>query len=462
MSFSRTPFISSPSPLLQKKKEQKKKEPLFKDIPIWVKKENIYFNKLLQDIEEKNLLESNGSFTRLKEYYDIEDYKSTKKEYLENKLLYELVLDLVNGVKVADSTGNMNEVNKAKCYEIINNLIKCEQIKQNLEMIPNEKNDMLKLEEMKNDIMNRYMEEEVIQNNNNNTINNNDNLLQDNNKKDKDYIIGKEKSLMDLTLNIEDNSFNKDDNDNNENNQAINSLGNVNFSNINTNILGLTEEIVNDKVSVYNKDFIKKAKRLLISDVNLILTSTSNEITHFYYGKKVNDTYTQDMLNAQFNEIPKSVAKELKNINEQLMKIDNNNFILVNLFHDFIKFYCEALGTLYKILIHHKCQKYTELNAAFNNYYSAIIENIFLKLNVLKVEIMESLYTEETISALINIRETFLMKKEEVENQLNILNERLMEYEYAGEEFNELATNYSNIINEIRIMNNDIEKMNQS
>jgi len=54
------------------------------------------------------------------------------------------------------------------------------------------------------------------------------------------------------------------------------------------------------------------------------------------------------------------------------------------------------------------------------------------------------------------------MKKEEVENQLNILNERLMEYEYAGEEFNELATNYSNIINEIRIMNNDIEKMNQS
>jgi len=130
-------------------------------------------------------------------------------------------------------------------------------------MIPNEKNDMLKLEEMKNDIMNRYMEEEVIQNNNNNTINNNDNLLQDNNKKDKDYIIGKEKSLMDLTLNIEDNSFNKDDNDNNENNQAINSLGNVNFSNINTNILGLTEEIVNDKVSVYNKDFIKVSDHLI-------------------------------------------------------------------------------------------------------------------------------------------------------------------------------------------------------
>jgi len=450
MSFSRTPFMS---PFSQKKKETKKKEPLFKDIPSWVKKENVYFNKLLQDIEDKNLLQSNGSFTRIKDYYEIADYKSTKKDYLENKLLYEIVLDLVNGVKVADSTGNMNEVNKAKCYEIINNLIKCEQIKQNLEMIPNEKDDQVKLEEMKNSIMNKFMEEENIQNKNKNSLNDNsqDNVIDDN--------IGRDNSIIDLTSE-EDNS--KIDINKNENNLPLNSIENVNLSDINTNILGLTEETINNKASVYNKDIVKKAKRLLVSDVNLILTSTSNEITRFYYGKKVNDTFTQDMLNTQFNDIPKSVSKESKNIEEQLTKIDNNNFILINLFHDFIKFYCETLETLYKILIYHKCQKYTELNAAFNNYYSAIIENIFLKLNVLKIEIMRSLYTEETISALINIRETFLMKKEEVENQLNIINDRLMEYEYAGEEFNELATNYSNIINEIRIMNNDIERMNQS
>jgi len=68
MSFSRTPFMS---PFSQKKKETKKKEPLFKDIPSWVKKENVYFNKLLQDIEDKNLLQSNGSFTRIKDYYEV-------------------------------------------------------------------------------------------------------------------------------------------------------------------------------------------------------------------------------------------------------------------------------------------------------------------------------------------------------------------------------------------------------
>ncbi|ORX60128.1 hypothetical protein BCR36DRAFT_394549 [Piromyces finnis] len=427
MSFSRTPLTS---PLSNKKKEPIKKEPLFKDVPSWIKKENVYFNKLLQDIEDKNLLAT--------------DYKSIKKDYLENKLLYEIILDLVNGVKVADSTGNMNEINKAKCYEIIDNLIKCEQIRQNLEMIPNEKDDQIKIEEIKNNILNRFVEMKNIQNKN----------TQDNNNE-------KEKSIIDLTFNSgEDNS--KTNITKMENNSILNSIENINLNSINTNILGLTEEIINDKISVYNKDIVNKAKRLLLSDVNLILTSTSNEITRFYYGKKVNDTYTQDMLNSQFNEIPKSVSKELENIEEQLKKIDNNNFILINLFHDFIKFYCETLETLYKILIYHKCQKYTELNAAFNNYYSAIIENIFLKLNVLKIEIMESLYTEETISALINIRETFLMKKEEVENQLNIINERLMEYEYAGEEFNELATNYSNIINEIRVLNNDIERMNQS
>jgi len=49
--------------------------------------------------------------------------------------------------------------------------------------------------------------------------------------------------------------------------------------------------------------------------------------------------FTQDMLNTQFNEIIKSINKEQKNIKEQLTKIDNNNFILVNLFHDFLKVY---------------------------------------------------------------------------------------------------------------------------
>jgi len=376
MSFSKTPFIPSPISQKRKEKEQKKKEPLFKDIPSWVKKENVYFNKLLQDIEEKNLLDNDGAFTRIKDYYEVADYKSVKKDYLENKILYEVVLDLVNGIKVADSTGNMNEVNKTKCYEIINNLIKCEQIKQNLEMIPNEKNDVMKLEEMKNDIINKFKEEEIeqfptISNSNSNTI------PKDNTQEN--IIIDKDKSLIDLTLNIEEDSI--DDISNSDIGDKT-PLENVDLSNINTNILGLTEETINDRISIYNKDIVK--------------------------------------------------------------------------------FFCETLETLYKILIHHKCQKYTELNAAFNNYYSAIIENIFLKLNVLKVEIMESLYTEETISALINIRETFILKKEEVENQLNILNNRLIEYEYAGEEFNELATDYSNIINEIRIMNNDIEKMNQS
>jgi len=48
--------------------------------------------------------------------------------------------------------------------------------------------------------------------------------------------------------------------------------------------------------------------------------------------------FTQDMLNTQFNEIIKSINKEQKNIKEQLTKIDNN-FILVNLFHDFLKVY---------------------------------------------------------------------------------------------------------------------------
>jgi len=374
MSFSKTPFIPSPISQKRKEKEQKKKEPLFKDIPSWVKKENVYFNKLLQDIEEKNLLDNDGAFTRIKDYYEVADYKSVKKDYLENKILYEVVLDLVNGIKVADSTGNMNEVNKTKCYEIINNLIKCEQIKQNLEMIPNEKNDVMKLEEMKNDIINKFKEEEIeqfptISNSNSNTI------PKDNTQEN--IIIDKDKSLIDLTLNIEEDSI--DDISNSDIGDKT-PLENVDLSNINTNILGLTEETINDRISIYNKDIVKKAKSLLLSDINLILTSTSNEITRFYYGKKVNDTYTQDMLNTQFNEIPKSVSKELKNIKEQLLKIDNNNFILVNLFNDFIKFFCETLETLYKILIHHKCQKYTELNAAFNNYYSAIIENIFLKL----------------------------------------------------------------------------------
>jgi len=49
--------------------------------------------------------------------------------------------------------------------------------------------------------------------------------------------------------------------------------------------------------------------------------------------------FTQDMLNTQFNEIIKLINKEQKNIKEQLTKIDNNNFILVNLFHDFLKVY---------------------------------------------------------------------------------------------------------------------------
>jgi len=124
--------------------------------------------------------------------------------------------------------------------------MKCEQLKQNLEMIPNEKDNIMKLEEMKQDIMNKFKEEEGVINK--------DSKIQENiaigNK-------GIEESTVNLTQNSEENTSKNNNLNEIEMNSPVTSLLNINLSNVNTNILGLTEEIVDDKVSIYNNDTIK-------------------------------------------------------------------------------------------------------------------------------------------------------------------------------------------------------------
>ncbi|KAJ3415756.1 hypothetical protein HDV05_004220 [Chytridiales sp. JEL 0842] len=123
---------------------------------------------------------------------------------------------------------------------------------------------------------------------------------------------------------------------------------------------------------------------------------------------------------------------------------------------------CMALVFDLEKLLLHRTFEDSQSRLLFLNYFGTIIGNIYRKLQCMELELRLSLFTGPPGQQLREERETMLAQKEQAEINLGKVEHALRNYQNAGYEFERLASNYTRLIQDIRIVEDDIERMSQS
>ena len=120
----------------------------------------------------------------------------------------------------------------------------------------------------------------------------------------------------------------------------------------------------------------------------------------------------------------------------------------------------EILTNLWNLIDEFKLRHELEKNKIFNDYFSGIVKSILLKLKVLRLQALTNVYDKKIVESLNVIRTNLIEEEKEKNIILKELNNRLMEYQSIGDEFEQIVQNYLDIVKKIESTKDDIRRIN--
>ncbi|KAG0251300.1 HAUS augmin-like complex subunit 4 [Mortierella polycephala] len=118
-----------------------------------------------------------------------------------------------------------------------------------------------------------------------------------------------------------------------------------------------------------------------------------------------------------------------------------------------------SIAVLWEVIIEFKIRYQLEQDQTFQEYFCSIIESITVKLGILKLTIQESVYDNEAVQRLIALRDVLHEKQQALELQTRQNAESLRQYRSIGHEFNVIVDAYTDILQRIEIVQDDIRRL---
>ncbi|KAF9187419.1 HAUS augmin-like complex subunit 4 [Haplosporangium sp. Z 767] len=118
-----------------------------------------------------------------------------------------------------------------------------------------------------------------------------------------------------------------------------------------------------------------------------------------------------------------------------------------------------SIVVLWEIIIEFKIRYQLEQDQTFQEYFCSVIESITVKLGILKMTIQESVYDNEAVQRLVALRDILHEKQQALELQTRQNAESLRQYRSIGHEFNVIVDAYTDILQRIEIVQDDIRRL---
>ncbi|KAJ1973207.1 hypothetical protein H4R35_004233, partial [Dimargaris xerosporica] len=119
----------------------------------------------------------------------------------------------------------------------------------------------------------------------------------------------------------------------------------------------------------------------------------------------------------------------------------------------------QLLAELWNVATHHMLGSEVDKIEAFTHYFLSIVENIYLKIKITHLESVVHWYQPGMVQALTTLRETLDHQEQTLLGQLTHVGEQLLKYQRAGPEYEQLALAYSQITENIRLVQDDIQRI---
>ncbi|CAG8457878.1 2947_t:CDS:2 [Ambispora leptoticha] len=232
------------------------------------------------------------------------------------------------------------------------------------------------------------------------------------------------------------------------------------FQDSDITLLGLQEEDLCMPIEDYLRDFsilMQISKEEILSTVENQLIKKCEEIAKFYYKEESN----KKLLFAKAIQLNKVVSSRTENLRSVNLDALNDKNRLAELLADYLKVISEILIDLWTMLEEFKYRNEFEKNTIFDDYFSSIVKSILLKLRVLRINALMTIYDQDTNEALKSIRDHLRIEEKEKSKLLRELNTKLADYQSIGGEFEKVVQEYAEVIKEIEVTEDDIRRITE-
>ncbi|CAG8618581.1 3997_t:CDS:2 [Paraglomus brasilianum] len=220
-------------------------------------------------------------------------------------------------------------------------------------------------------------------------------------------------------------------------------------------LLGLTEKDLYKQVEG-QLGTVKNSKDIIIKAIEERLIKRCEDIAKLHYsGQEINPKLRL----AKASQLDIVLKKKTSLIESTKIDQFNDYYRLGETLATYLEVTKDILETLWCLLeefmLRHECEK----NKGFNEYFSAIVNSIILKLRVLRINTLLSVYDKDTVESLKAIREK--LRVEEISKQIKLreVEELLGKYETFGSEFEEIIKEYIALQKDILIAEDNLRRI---
>ncbi|KAJ1979563.1 hypothetical protein H4R34_002774 [Dimargaris verticillata] len=154
-----------------------------------------------------------------------------------------------------------------------------------------------------------------------------------------------------------------------------------------------------------------------------------------------------------------AVRTLINTTNQQAQEITRAQLGLVTEYWECLEILVQLLADLWDVATHHMFGPEVDKIEAFAHYFRTIVENIYLKIRITHLESVVHWYQPGMVQALTSLRATLDHQKQSLLDQLTHVGEQLLKYQRAGPEYEQLALAYSQITENIRLVQDDIQRI---
>ncbi|PKY50783.1 hypothetical protein RhiirA4_406847 [Rhizophagus irregularis] len=228
-----------------------------------------------------------------------------------------------------------------------------------------------------------------------------------------------------------------------KNNSIFDSVEKVETENVTTTLLGLTEEELIKRIE-NELEYLSKSnsKEFILNSVESKLTRQCEDIAKFYYTVEVTNTNPK-LLAAKASQLDKILNHKLEELRISKINIVKNQIRLGERITDYLNVMKEILAKLWNLTEEFKFRHEFEKNRIFNDYFT-----------------LTNIYDKQIVESLNVIKKNLIEEENEKSTILKRLNNKLMEYQSIGDEFEQIVQEYLNITKEIETIKDDIRRIN--
>ncbi|RDD46921.1 HAUS augmin-like complex subunit 4 [Trichoplax sp. H2] len=208
------------------------------------------------------------------------------------------------------------------------------------------------------------------------------------------------------------------------------------------------------------QQYLSSVQQVLIPEIETRLRKRCENLAEYYNPNSQDDG--EPMTFANITELPELIERDKRRVDDEKANLTKVAVLRRRKFWQYYQEIQKCIEILDEIIRKYRLKYQADHDTITCNWFAAKCDAMCNKLSVLANHLLKDSYTNETVSALNQIKHHLVTAQAEVENELTTISESLRSYEAIGMGFDKIVLQYAEIAKSIDEKRWALSQINES